>query len=138
MRQHRDEISLRTEGRRLTEITRRIAGVTEDSGIANGLLTAFCRHTTASLLIQENADPDVQLDLMDAFARLAPEGTDWRHGAEGADDMPGHVKAALAPASLSIPIIDGALALGTWQGVYLAEWRAAGRQRRVLLHAIGD
>jgi len=138
MRQTRRELDLETTGRSLTEITGAAREFVAASGVRDGLLTLFCRHTTASLLIQENADPDVRLDLVDAFDRLAPEDANWRHGAEGLDDMPGHVKAALSPAALSIPVVDGTPALGTWQGIYLAEWRARGRARRVLMHVIGD
>ena len=106
-----------------------------ESGIETGLLTLFVRHTSCSLLIQENADPDVRADLQEFFARLVPEGMEWVvHSIEGPDDMPAHIKAALTQTSLSIPIMDGKLALGTWQGIYLFEHRAAAHDREVLLH----
>ncbi len=138
MRQDSTEISVSTQGKSLTDITRQARGFVADSGITSGLFTAFCRHTTASLLIQENADPDVRRDLMDAFAGLAPEGAGYRHETEGPDDMPGHIKAALSQASLSIPVAGCALALGTWQALYLAEWRAAPHTRKIAFHVIGD
>jgi secondary thiamine-phosphate synthase enzyme len=103
-----------------------------------GLLTLFCRHTSASLLIQENADPDVQADLKDFFARLAPRAPGrYRHDAEGPDDMPAHIRAALTQSQLSIPIRGGALTLGTWQGIYLFEHRSRPHRRLVELHLIG-
>jgi len=106
-----------------------------ESGIETGLLTLFVRHTACSLLIQENADADVRADLQEFFARLVPEGMEWVvHSIEGPDDMPAHIKAALTQTSLSIPIMDGKLALGTWQGIYLFEHRAAAHDREVLLH----
>ena len=111
--------------------------VVRQSGVRTGLCTVFVQHTSASLIVQENADPDVLADLLDAYDRLAPQGAGYRHDTEGPDDMPGHIKAALAPVSLSIPVADGAPMLGTWQAVYLAEWRAAPHARTVVLHVIG-
>jgi secondary thiamine-phosphate synthase enzyme len=102
-----------------------------------GLLTVFCRHTSASLLIQENADPSVLRDLEAVFARLAPEGAIYAHDAEGPDDMPAHIRAALTNTQLSIPLIGGALALGTWQGVFLFEHRRRPHRREIALHVIG-
>ena len=139
MRQALHTLKLETRGQGLVEITRQIVGWTDGQDIATGLLTLFCRHTSASLLIQENADPDVQADLETFFARIAPEGRDlYVHDAEGPDDMPAHLRAALTQAQLSIPVIDGRPALGTWQGVYLFEHRRAPHRREVVMHLIGD
>ena len=116
-------------------ITREIeASLPELSSIRVGLLHVFILHTSASLTINENADPDVLADLVDALDRLAPENAGWRHDAEGPDDMPAHVKAALTSVSLSIPVMDGRAALGTWQGIFVAEHRARGHERRVAAH----
>jgi secondary thiamine-phosphate synthase enzyme len=106
--------------------------------LTTGLLTLFCRHTSASLLIQENADPDVRRDLEDNFARLAPPGAGYRHQDEGPDDMPAHLRAALTATQLSIPIVGAALALGTWQGIYLFEHRERPHRREIVLHLLGD
>jgi len=102
-----------------------------------GLLTVFCRHTSASLLIQENADPDVQADLKRFFEAVAPEGASYIHDAEGPDDMPAHIRAALTQTQLSIPVADGRMVLGTWQGIYLFEHRRAPHRRSIALHLIG-
>ena len=124
-----------TRGQGLVEITREVADVVEAAGVSEALCTVFVQHTSASLVVQENADPDVQRDLQAFFRRLAPEGDPlWTHTAEGLDDMPAHVRAALTQTSLSVPVVDGRLALGTWQGIYLWEHRRAGSQRRVLVH----
>jgi secondary thiamine-phosphate synthase enzyme len=109
-----------------------------DAGGKDGALLIFLRHTSASLVIQENADPDVQRDLVTALDRLAPADAGWVHDVEGPDDMPAHVKAMLAGVSLHVPVIDGALALGTWQGLYLAEHRARPHRREVVLQFIGS
>lgn len=139
MRQHQDTLSVATRGPGLYEITAAVAGVARSSGIVTGLLTLFIRHTSASLTIQENADPDVQADLVDALARLAPEDPGrYRHGCEGPDDMPAHIKAALTDVSIAIPIADGRPVLGTWQGVYVVEHRRRGHQRQVTCHIIGE
>ncbi len=106
--------------------------------MGEGLLTVFCRHTSASLLIQENADPSVLRDLEAFLARLAPEGADYAHHTEGPDDMPAHIRAAVTQTALSIPILSGALALGVWQGVYLIEHRRRPHQREIALHLIGE
>ncbi|MFT7536352.1 MAG: secondary thiamine-phosphate synthase enzyme [Hyphomicrobiaceae bacterium] len=128
-------LAVATTGRGLTEITRDVAQQVSASGAPDGLCTLFVQHTSASLLIQENADPDVCHDLEAFFRRLVPEGNGlWTHTAEGPDDMPAHVRAALTQTSLSIPIISGRLALGTWQGIYLWEHRRRGSNRRVLVH----
>ena len=116
-------------------MTRQVAAAVASSGVRDGLCTLFVQHTSASLVIQENADPDVQVDLEAFFRRLVPEGDPlWTHTAEGPDDMPAHVRAAVTQTSLSIPVVDGRLALGTWQGVYLWEHRRRGSERRVLVH----
>jgi secondary thiamine-phosphate synthase enzyme len=139
MRQAHTLLAVDTRGRGLTEITRRIADWVGASGMTDGLLTVFVRHTSASLLIQENADPDVQRDLERFFARLVPDGDRlFEHDAEGPDDMPAHVRSALTATQLSVPLADGALALGTWQGIYLYEHRTRGHRRQVVLHLIGD
>ena len=114
------------------------AGWAAGQGMTAGLLTLFCRHTSASLLIQENADPDVRRDLEDWVARLAPENAAYRHQDEGPDDMPAHLRAALTGVQLSIPLVDGRLALGPWQGIYLFEHRARPHRREVVLHLLGD
>jgi len=139
MRQIIKEITIRTSGPGLTEFTRDAEALVRDAAIETGLLTAFVRHTSASLLIQENADPDVQRDLQAFFRRLVPDGDSlFIHTAEGPDDMPAHVKAALTQTSIGIPVLEGRLVLGTWQGLYLFEHRRAPHTRRVILHLIGD
>lgn len=139
MRQHQATIEIQTRGPGLFEFTDRIERFLADSGIRMGLLTIFCQHTSASLLIQENADPDVQRDLLEFFRRLVPEGMDWViHDAEGPDDMPAHIRSALTQTSLGIPVSGGRLMLGTWQGVYLFEHRARPHRRNVVVHIIGE
>ena len=139
MRQAHTTVAVDTRGRGLTEITRRIADWVGAGGMTDGLLTVFVRHTSASLLIQENADPGVQRDLERFFSRLVPDGDRlFEHDAEGPDDMPAHVRSALTATQLSVPLIDGRLALGTWQGIYLYEHRLRGHRRQVVLHLIGD
>ncbi len=139
MRQLQDEIAIATQGQSLTEITGEARRFVTASGILTGQLTLFVQHTSASLLIQENADPDVRRDLLEFFRRLAPDGASWMiHRSEGPDDMPAHIKSALTQVSLTIPIVGGEVMLGTWQGIYLFEHRAAPHRRRVLLHLIGE
>ncbi len=138
MKQHFHTHMIPTHGALLYEFTGAAAAFIEKSGIGEGLLTCFIRHTSASLLIQENADPNVQKDLIAAFARLAPEDFPYKHDEEGPDDMPSHIKSALTAVSLSVPVRDSKLALGTWQGLYLFEHRHAAHRREVLLHLIGD
>jgi secondary thiamine-phosphate synthase enzyme len=139
MRQVQQEISVNTRGQGLTEVTREVAEFVAASGMATGLLTVFVRHTSASLIIQENADPDVKRDLLAFFRRLVPEGDPlYTHTAEGPDDMPAHVKAALTATSLAVPVSGGRPVLGTWQGIYLFEHRAAPHRRRIVLHLLGD
>ena len=138
MRQAQQQLSIATDGKGLVEITREVKRWVAAQGIATGLLTLYCRHTSASLLIQENADPDVQTDLQDFFEEIAPETRPYVHDTEGPDDMPAHIRTALTHTSLSIPVISGTLALGTWQGIYLFEHRRAPHQRQVVLHLIGE
>ena len=139
MKQAQSHIEIATDGQGLYEITRHVAVFVRESNIHIGQATVYCRHTSASLTIQENADPDVQTDLAEFFSRLVPEGMDWlRHTSEGPDDMPGHIKAALTDVSLMIPVTDGNMVLGTWQGIYLLEHRARPHRRRVVLHIIGE
>jgi secondary thiamine-phosphate synthase enzyme len=134
---HRLQVA--TRGKGLYEITDQIAGWLESAQVRGGLLTVFVQHTSASLTIQENADPDVVHDLNTFFNRLVPEDNRlYRHTVEGSDDMPAHIRAALTLAQISIPIEQGRMALGTWQGVYLFEHRAAPHRRSVLLHLIGE
>jgi secondary thiamine-phosphate synthase enzyme len=132
--------TLRLEARRgLTEITGRVAGAVAATGVRDGLCTVFVRHTSASLVVQENADPTARQDLAAFLGRLVPDGDPrFSHVLEGPDDMPAHVKAALLPVSLSIPIVEGALALGTWQGIYLWEHRDGRQCRDVVVHVLGD
>lgn len=132
-------IAIQTSGQGLYEFTRDVVGFCRDSNVSVGLLTIYCRHTSASLTIQENADPDVVLDLNEYFSRLVPENTPWfRHTAEGPDDMPAHIRSALTDVSLSIPVTNARPQLGTWQGVYLFEHRARPHNRNVILHLSGD
>lgn len=129
------ELTIHTPGRGLHEITSEVRRVVQDSGIEIGLCTVFIRHTSASLTIQENADPSARRDLESWLDRHVPEGDRlFTHTAEGPDDMPSHIKAALTDVSLSIPVIEGELGLGTWQGIYLWEHRRRGHARRVLVH----
>jgi secondary thiamine-phosphate synthase enzyme len=139
MRQAQTMLAFDTRGRGLIDVTAPIAAWISGSGVRSGVLTVFIRHTSASLLIQENADPEVQRDLERFFARLAPDGDRlFEHDAEGADDMPAHVRAALTQTHLSVPLAGGRLALGTWQGIYLYEHRRRGHRREVVLHLIGE
>ncbi len=139
MRQAFTTLQVRTGGRGLVEITERVRRWLGDTDIGDGLLTLFVRHTSASLLIQENADPEVQRDLERFFARLVPDGDPlFEHVAEGPDDMPAHVRAALTAVQLSVPVRDGRLALGTWQGIYLYEHRLRGHAREIALHLLGE
>lgn len=138
MQQSMTELTFNTSGRGMSDVTAELAAWLQASRAGDGLLTVFIRHTSASLTIQENADPDVQADLLDAFDRLAPETPAYRHNSEGPDDMPAHIKAALTSTSLTIPVSAGRMTLGTWQGVYLIEHRARPHQRRVVLQFMGD
>jgi secondary thiamine-phosphate synthase enzyme len=139
MIQHQDTITIRTRGKGLQEITRDIAAWLSRLGVKTGMLSVFCQHTSASLTIQENADPDVQRDLETFFERTVREDpTLYRHRAEGADDMPAHIRSALTDVQLTIPVRGGSMALGTWQGVYLFEHRASSHSRHLVLHYLGD
>jgi len=139
MRQAIGQLTFRTSGRGLKEITSEIATWLAAQQVNTGLITIFCRHTSASLLIQENADPAVRADLEAYFARIAPEAPgQYAHEDEGPDDMPGHLRAALTQTHLSIPVVSGKMALGTWQGIYLFEHRRKPHHREILLHLIGE
>jgi len=139
MRQALHRLTVETRGKGLVEITHEVRGWVGEQRIATGLLTLFCRHTSASLLIQENADPDVRRDLETYFETIAPEAPGrYVHEDEGPDDMPAHLRSALTQVQLSIPVSGGAPVLGTWQGVYLFEHRRAPHRREVVLHLIGD
>lgn len=138
MRRASDILSIETRGQGLIEITGEVSDWVGRQGMREGLLTLFCRHTSASLLVQENAAPEVRADLEAFFARLAPEDpARYRHNDEGPDDMPSHIRAALTNVSLQIPVLEGRLALGTWQGIYLFEHRRAPHRREIATHLIG-
>ena len=130
-------LTVETRGEGFVEITRDAAGFLREIEAGDGVLLAFIRHTSASLVIQENADPDVQTDLVTALHRIAPANAGWVHDTEGPDDMPAHIKAMVNGVSLHVPVIDGKLALGTWQGIYVAEHRARPHRREVVLQFIG-
>ena len=138
MRQASGEFVIATRGKGLYEFTRDVSTWAAKVGIATGLLTLFIRHTSASLTIQENADPDVMVDLEAFFSRLVPETGPYIHTAEGPDDMPAHIRAALTQTHLSVPITGGRMALGTWQGIYLFEHRRHPHRRTVAAHLIGE
>ncbi len=139
MRQVQTVFGIDTHGQGLYEFTGAVLRWVSGSGIGEGLLTLFCRHTSASLTIQENADPDVQRDLDEFFRRLVREGEPWyRHVMEGPDDMPAHIRSALTDVSLSIPVNGGRPVFGTWQGIYLFEHRARPHARQVVGHLIGE
>jgi len=139
MRQWGEELEVATRGRGLIEITDRVVAWVRECGVREGLLTLHVRHTSASLLVQENADPEVLADLERFFDRLVRDGDPlFRHDAEGPDDMPAHVRSALTAMTLSIPIRAGAPSLGTWQGIYLWEHRARPHRRRVAMHVLGE
>jgi len=139
MKQSMFVLQARPSRRGLTEITEAVRGWVSRQEISSGLLTLFCRHTSASLLIQENAAPAVRNDLEKFFDELAPEGEGlYEHDDEGPDDMPAHLKTALTQVQLSVPVMDGRLMLGTWQGIYLFEHRARPSQREIVLHLVGE
>ena len=139
MRQLTHQLSITTHGRRLYDVTEAIADWASASGMKTGLLTVYIQHTSASLLINENYDSDVIADLERFFARLVPEGDPlFVHTIEGPDDMPAHVRTALTQTHLSIPLVNGKAALGTWQGIFLYEHRHTSAQRRLLLHLMGE
>ncbi len=138
MRQAAHTLTVATAGKGLVPITAPVAAWVAQQGIATGLLTVFCRHTSASLLIQENADPTVRADLEAFFRWLVPEDVGYRHAAEGPDDMPAHIRSALTQTQLSIPVMAGEAVLGTWQGLYVWEHRASPHRRKVALHLLGE
>jgi len=139
MQQAIDTLTIPTQGQGFYEFTEALRAFISTADIATGLATVFVRHTSCSLLIQENADVDVQTDLAGFFARLVPEGVEWLvHTAEGLDDMPAHIKAALTQTSIGIPVIEGQPVFGTWQGIYLFEHRHRPHRREVVLHILGD
>jgi secondary thiamine-phosphate synthase enzyme len=139
LRQELHEFVVATRGRGLFELTEQVASWIRGTGIREGLLTLHVRHTSASLVIQENADPEVRRDLERFFTRLVPPGDPlFHHTSEGPDDMPAHVRTALTSTSLSIPVTGGRAALGTWQGIYLYEHRDAPHRRRIAAHLLGE
>ncbi len=138
MRQHATELIITSPGQGLHEFTRDVVNWIASTGIEQGLLTLFIRHTSASLLIQENAAPAARRDMERYLARIAPESRDYEHDDEGPDDMPAHLRSALTATSLSIPVTNGRPVLGTWQGIYLFEHRRASHRRHVALHLIGE
>ena len=138
MRQATGSLEFRTERQGLKEITSEVANWAAAQQMREGLLTLFCRHTSASLLIQENAAPAARRDIEAYFARIAPEASAYEHDDEGPDDMPAHLRAAITQIQLSVPLIGGRLALGTWQGLYLFEHRRAPHRRTLALHLIGE
>jgi len=138
VRQHQTELSVATGGRGLHEVTDDVARAVAASGIMTGLVVIFCRHTSCSLVIQENADPSAGRDLEQWLERLAPDGDPaYTHTAEGPDDMPSHLRAAITKTSETIPVSGGRLALGTWQGLFLAEHRTRPHRRRLVVHVTG-
>jgi secondary thiamine-phosphate synthase enzyme len=139
MRQQQHTVVITTKGQGLYEFTDEAKAFVKKNGIATGQLTLFCRHTSASLLIQENADSDVQRDLEEFYRRIIPEDSPWiMHRTEGPDDMPAHIKTALTHTSLCVPIMKGELALGIWQGLFLFEHRSRPHRREVVLHLSGE
>ena len=131
-------LTVQTTGRKFVDLTAEIAGFVKDAGAREGAVTLFIRHTSASLTIQENADPTVLGDLMTALDRLAPENAGWRHDTEGPDDMPAHIRTMLTATSLQIPVLRGELALGTWQAIYLIEHRRRPHRREIVLQFMGE
>jgi secondary thiamine-phosphate synthase enzyme len=139
MKQVHHQININTHGRRLYDITPQVKQWANMSGIQTGMLNLYIQHTSASILINENYDPDVLVDMESFFARLVPDGDPlFIHTAEGVDDMPAHIRSALTQTSISIPLLSGKVALGTWQGIFLYEHRLASHTRQVLLHLIGE
>jgi len=131
-------LTVETRGIGFIDISREVAKFLREAGAREGAVTLFIRHTSASLTIQENADPSVLRDLTTALSRLAPENAGWVHDTEGADDMPAHIKTMLTATSLQIPVLDGEMALGTWQGIYVAEHRARPHRREIVLQFMGS
>lgn len=138
MTHYQQFLRIQTTGKSLHKITSKVQSVVAEAGVETGLCTIFLRHTSASLLIQENADPDVLRDLENFFAKLVPENANYIHRAEGPDDMPGHIRTVLTKTSEQIPIARGRLVLGTWQGIYLWEHRDRSHSREVVVHIMGN
>jgi secondary thiamine-phosphate synthase enzyme len=139
MSAHLDSFTLQTRGKGTTEITRQVAGIVADSGIRHGTVTVFVRHTSASLVIMENADPSARRDLERFFEELVPEDTPWfSHTQEGPDDMPSHIRMALTRSSEVIPLLNGCMTLGTWQGIFLFEHRRAPHHREIVVSVVGE
>lgn len=138
MTHYQQKFTIKTTGKSFTRITSNVKDIVEESGISTGLCTVFLRHTSASLVIQENADPDVLTDLSNFFAKLVPEDGSYIHDTEGPDDMPAHIRTALTKTSEQIPIGNGRLMLGTWQGIYIWEHRQHRHNREVVVHISGD
>lgn len=138
MQQAQTRFIINTHDKALYEFTDEVADWLAGTGIETGLLTLFCRHTSASLLINENAAPAVQRDMLRWLDKVVPEGSHYEHDSEGPDDMPAHIRAMLTGTSLSVPVADGRMALGTWQGLYLAEHRRMPHRREVVAHLVGE
>jgi secondary thiamine-phosphate synthase enzyme len=138
MHQAQHQLTIGTSGRGFTDVTSQVRTFLAEQRCETGLMTVFCRHTSASLLIQENADPSVRSDLESYFERIAPESARYAHDTEGRDDMPAHIRTALTQTHLAIPVVHGELALGTWQGIYLFEHRRAPHRRELVLHLLGE
>lgn len=138
LRQASTKLSIRASCPGLHEFTNSVREFVAESGIRDGLLTLFCRHTSASLLIQENAAPAARRDLQAYFERIAPEGGPYEHDEEGTDDMPAHLRSALTATQVSVPVANGAMVLGTWQGIFLFEHRRSTPEREIVLHLIGE
>lgn len=138
LRQASTTLSIRASCPGLHEFTNSVREFVAESGIRDGLLTLFCRHTSASLLIQENAAPAARRDLQAYFERIAPEGGPYEHDEEGTDDMPAHLRSALTATQVSVPVANGAMVLGTWQGIFLFEHRRSTPEREIVLHLIGE
>lgn len=139
IQQYSGLLSIRIHGRGLTDVTHQINSWIAEKNVTEGVLTIFIQHSSASLTIQENADPDVQLDLMDFYSKLAPDDpTLYRHISEGTDDMPSHIRASLTDVSLTIPVTEGRMCLGMWQGIYVFEHRTSPHQRRLALNFMGE
>lgn len=138
MKQHQAALEVRTEGRGFVDLTHRVAEIVGESGVVTGLAVVFCRHTSASLLIQESHDPAVRRDLERWLERLAPEGAGYEHDDEGPDDMPSHLRAALTRTSETIPVTGGRLALGRWQALWLVEHRRGAHRREIVVGVIGE
>jgi secondary thiamine-phosphate synthase enzyme len=135
---HQKTLAVSTRGRELLDVTAEVARVVSESGVTTGMCTVFIRHTSASLVVQENADPAVLRDMSRWMSRIAPEGAGYEHDAEGPDDMPSHLRSAVTRTSECIPVTDGRLALGTWQAVYVWEHRARGHRRELVVHVAGE